>query len=271
MWGQSRVSSDTGTVFSLFFVDSTMNSSYQSVSLSVNVQLLLTVFLVVFLWALYSRLRAVDVLRWWAWAWTSFAVYLGCAALSMRLGSAWKPLKMSFVLLLLLSGVLEPLFLILGGWDLRVPGQLSRKCIVRGVAATVLASAICFVLGFLWRHEPLTSMALRNFPRTLFLAAALFFCASVFLTQSRATRSWAGLITGLFCFTYSLDQVFYALTFAGILVRRFAAQFATPFVPLENLETLFQSRFLFLDLVNTGGICLGIVLLLVEQYQRSER
>ena len=45
----------------------------------------------------------------------------------------------------------------------------------------------------------------------------------------------------------------------------------SPFLALENLETLFQSRILFLDLVNTCGICLGIVLLLVEQYQRSER
>jgi len=217
-----------------------MISSYQSISLSVNVQLLLTVFLVVFLWALYSRLRRADFFRWWAWAWTSFAVYLACAALSMQLGSAWSPLKTVFVMLLLLSGFLEPLLLILGGWDWRVPGQLSRKWIARGVAATVLAAAICFVLAFLWRHEPLTSMALRNFPRTVFLAGALFFCASVFLTQSRATRSWAALITGLFCFTYSLDQFFYSLTFAGILVRRFAAPFAPRFVPLENLEALFQ-------------------------------
>ena len=88
-----------------------MNSSYQSVSLSVNVQLLLTVFLVVFLWALYSRLRRADFFRWWAWAWTSFAVYLACGALSMQLGSAWSPLKTVFVILLLLSGFLESLFL----------------------------------------------------------------------------------------------------------------------------------------------------------------
>jgi PAS domain S-box-containing protein len=248
-----------------------MNSSYQSVSLSVNVQLLLTVFLVVFLWALYSRLRRADFFRWWAWAWTSFAVYLACAAISLQLGSGWTPLKTVFVLLLLLSGFLEPLFLILGGWDWRVPGQLSRKCIVRGVAAAVLATAICFVLGFLWRHEPLTSMALRNFPRTVLLAGALFFCASVFLTQSRANRSWAGLITGLFCFTYSLDQFFYSFTFFDILVKRFAAQLSSPLLALENLEALFQPRLLFVDLVNTCGICLGIVLLLVEQYQRTER
>jgi PAS domain S-box-containing protein len=248
-----------------------MNSSYQSISLSVNVQLLLTVFLVVFLWALYSRLRRGDFFRWWAWAWTSFAVYLACAALSMRLGGAWTPLKIGFVVLLLLTGFLEPLFLILGGWDWRVPGQLSRKWIVRGVAGTALVTAICFVLGFLWRNEPVISMALRNFPRTVFLAGALFFCASVFLTQCRAERSWAGLITGLFCFTYSLDQVLYSLTFLDILVKRFAAQLPSPFLALENLWVLFQSRILFLDLVNTCGICLGIVLLLVEQYQRSER
>lgn len=253
------------------FVDSLMNSSYQSISLSVNVQLLLTVFLVVFLWALYSRLRRADFFRWWAWAWTSFAVYLACAALSMRLGAAWTPLKIGFVVLLLLTGFLEPLFLILGGWDWRGPSQLSRKWIVRGVAGAILATAICFVLGFLWRHEPVTSMALRNLPRTAFLAGALFFCASVFLTQSRATRSWAGLITGLFCFTYSLDQVFYSLTFLDIIVKRFASHLPSPFLAVENLEALFQSRILFLDLVNTCGICLGIILLLVEQYQRSER
>jgi two-component system, NarL family, sensor kinase len=248
-----------------------MNSSYQSIALSVNVQLLLTVFLVVFLWALYSRLRRADFFRWWAWAWTSFAVYLACAALSMRLGAAWTPLKIGFVVLLLLTGFLEPLFLILGGWDWRGPSQLSRKWIVRGVAGAILATAICFVLGFLWRHEPVTSMALRNLPRTAFLAGALFFCASVFLTQSRATRSWAGLITGLFCFTYSLDQVFYSLTFLDIIVKRFASHLPSPFLAVENLEAWFQSRILFLDLVNTCGICLGIILLLVEQYQRSER
>jgi len=248
-----------------------MNSSYPSISLSVNVQLLLTVFLVVFLWALYSRLRRADFFRWWAWAWTSFAVYLACAALSVRLGSAWTPLKVAFVVLLLLTGFLEPLFLILGGWDWRSPGQLSRKWFARGVAGAVFLTAICFALGFLWRSEPVTSMALRNFPRTVFLAGALFFCASVFLTQSRSTRSWAGLITGFFCFTYSLDQLFYSLTFLDIIVKRFASHLPSPFLTLETLSTLFQSRILFLDLVNTCGICLGIVLLLVEQYQRSER
>ncbi len=248
-----------------------MNNSYQSISLSVNVQLLLTVFLVVFLWALYSRLRRADFFRWWAWAWTSFAVYLACAALSLQLGSAWTPPKTLFVILLLLSGFLEPLFLILGGWDWRVPGKISRKWIVRGIAAAVLAAAICFVLGFPWRHEPVTSMALRNFPRTVFLAGALFFCASVFLTQSPANRSWAGMITGFFCFTYSLDQFFYSCMFLDTLLKRFVSHLSPSFLALENLESSFQSRVLFLDLVNTCGICLGIVLLLVEQYQRSER
>src|SRR5271167_4007276 len=169
-----------------------MNSSYQSLTLTVDIQLLITIFLVVLLWALYSRLRRGDFFRWWAWAWTFFAIYLGCAAISLQLGVPWTPLKTIFVILLLASGFLEPLFLVFGGWDWRFPGKLSRRWIRPGVAFSALATAICFVLGFLWRHEPVISMALRNFPRTLFLAAALLFCAFVFLTQSRSSRSWAG-------------------------------------------------------------------------------
>ncbi len=248
-----------------------MNSSYQNISLTVDIQLLLTIFLVVLLWALYSRLRRADFFRWWAWAWTSFALYLGCAAISMQFGVAWTPLKTAFVVLLLVSGFLEPFFLVLGGWNWRFAGNLSRKWIQRGVVFVLFAAAICFALGFVWRHEPLISMALRNFPRTVLLAAALLFCASVFLTQSRSSPSWASRITGIFCFTYSLDQFFYSFTFADILVKRFAARFVPPLQALENLGPLFQSRLLFFDLVNTCGICLGVILLLVEQYQRTER
>lgn len=250
--------------------DSLMNNSYSSISLTVDIQLLITIFLVALLWALYSRLRRGDFFRWWAWAWTCFAIYLGCAAISLQLGSTWTPLKIVFVALLLPSGFLEPLFLVFGGWDWRFPGEFSLRWFLPGVAFTLLVSAICFVLGFFWRYEPVTSMALRNFPRTLSLAAALLFCAFVFLTQSRATRSWASLITGFFCLTYALDQLLYSSTFAEILVKRFAVRFASPLLALENLEAVFQSRLLFVDLLNMFGICLGIILLLVEQYQRTE-
>jgi two-component system, NarL family, sensor kinase len=248
-----------------------MNSSYQDISLTVDIQVLLTAFLVVLLWALYSRLRRADFFRWWAWAWTSFALYLGCAAISIPLGVTWTPLKTVFVVLLLLSGFLESFFLALGGWSWRFSGNLSPKWIQRGVVFVLFATGTCFALGFLWRHEPVTSMAFRNFPRTVLLAAALLFCAFVLMIQSRASRSWAGLVTGIFCLTYSLDQFVYSFTFANMLVKRFAVQFEPPLQGLGNLEALFQSRLLFFDLVNTCGICLGLILLLVEQYQCAER
>jgi two-component system, NarL family, sensor kinase len=256
---------------SVFSDDSLMSTAHQSISLAVDIQLLLTVFLVALLWALHSRLRRAEFFRWWAWAWTFFAAYLGCAAISLQLGSVWTPIKTLFVVLLLLSGFLEPLFLFLGGWDWRFPGKLSRRWVRPGVAFTLLFTSICFTLGFHWRNEVVISMAFRNFPRTVLLATALLFCAFVFLSKSRATRSWASLITGSFCLTYSLDQVFYSLTFAEILVKRFAVQLASPLLPLKNLEALFEARLLFVDLMNMCGICLGIILLLVEQYQRTER
>jgi PAS domain S-box-containing protein len=247
-----------------------VNNSLQSISLTIEIQLLLTLFLVVLLWALYSRLRRADFFRWWAWAWTFFAIYLGCAVISMQLGPTWTPLKTVFILLLLISGFLEPLFLVFGGWDWRFPGTLSRKWIQAGVAGTLVLSLTCFALGTLWRNEATISMAFRNLPRTFCLAGALFFCAFVFLTQSRATRSWASLITGFFCFTYSIDQLYYSFTFAEMLFRRFDIQLDRPLRALQGIEALFQSSILFFDLLNTCGICLGIILLLVEQYQRAQ-
>ena len=53
----------------------------ETLYLSVNIQLLLTVFLVVLLWGLYARLHKFEFFRWWALAWTAFAVYLGTASI----------------------------------------------------------------------------------------------------------------------------------------------------------------------------------------------
>jgi PAS domain S-box-containing protein len=247
-----------------------MNTAYQSLSLSVNTQLVLTLFLAALLWALYSRLRKADFFRLWAWAWTFFAVYLAAAVISMRLDSAWTPLKTVFVAVMLYSGFLEAVFLFYGGWIWRFPRKLSRKWILAGVLLSMLATTTCFVLGFHWRGEIVVSMALRNLPRTLLLSAALLFCAFVFLTRSRITRSWASFITGVFCLSYAVDQILYSLTFADILLKRFAGESAPPLHTLGNLEHLFHSSLLFIDLVNTCGISLGIILLLIEQYQRAE-
>ena len=48
-------------------------------------QSLITIGVVVLLWSLHARLVDRPVFKWWAWAWTSFAVYLGVGALGLPL------------------------------------------------------------------------------------------------------------------------------------------------------------------------------------------
>jgi len=219
-----------------------MSSSLDAVHYSVNTQLLLTIFLVVLLWGLHARLGKLDFFRWWAWAWTAFAAYLATASLSLLLGPAWSPLKITLVLLLLFSGFLGACFLIFGSWSWRRPGQPSRSWIWAAVAFSLAASTLCFALGFRLRSEPALNMAIRNFPRTLFLAAALLYCASVFFRQARHYKSWASLISGAFCLSYAFDQTLYSLTFGEILARRLAIPFVSPLHQIAGVEIMSHSR-----------------------------
>jgi len=129
----------------------------------------------------------------------------------------------------------------------------------------VAASGLIFAATSYYRGTPWTSFAVRSAPRTLALAASLFFCAWVFLGQGRMNRSLAAVITGGFCSLYALDQSFCSLIYINQLVPALAAVF-----PPLTFKLLLSPLLLFLDTVCEFGICLGIVLLLVEEYQRTE-
>ena len=247
-----------------------MLTASETLNLSVNVQLLLTLFLVALLWALYSRLHKFESFRWWAWAWTAFAVYLATATVSLRIGPAWTPLKASLVFVLLLSGFLEVALLVFGGLSWRAPHKLPRRLFWTGVGLAVLATSLCFFLGFYWRAIPVASMAARNLTRTFVLALALLFCCQVFWRQFRLSRSWAAAITGIFCFAYAIDQLLYFLAFAEIISKDWAVPFLPVLHRLANIEVLSHNRLLLLDLLDTCGICLGMILLLVERYKHTE-
>jgi len=248
-----------------------MNTTPEIISLFVNFQLLLTVFLVVLLWALYSRLRRLDFFMWWTWAWTSFGVYLFSATVSLRLGPTWTPLKTTLVFVLLLAGFLQPALLVLGGVSWHTPRKPLRRWLWTGLAFTLGVTFSCFALGFAWREDPRMSMAVRNMPRTFALAAALLFCCGAFLHHLKKNRSWAAGITGFFCLTYAVDQVLYSATFLELILRHAGIQLFRPLQALAHIEVLFGGPLLFVDVVNTGGICLGMILLLIEEYQRAER
>jgi PAS domain S-box-containing protein len=248
-----------------------MNSSPHPSFHSVHVQLLITIFLAVLLWALYQRLRRVEFFRWWAWAWTCSALFLAAAIESVRVGPNWTPLKISLLVAVLVFGMLQSLLLALGGLSWRVPERSLQKMFRAGLWITLALSAMAFWVGYDLRSHRDVSFAARNLPRTLTMMAALAYCCVVFFGQWRRKGSWAALMSGAFCLFYAIDQVSYTIDFIGILRKYYGNGTEVTPNPIDYVETLLGSPLFFLDLVHICGICLGMILLLVEHSQSMER
>ena len=115
--------------------------------------------------------------------------------------------------------------------------------------------------------DAIDSFSVRVAPRAWALAAATVFSAVVFLRRGRETHSLACHVTAISCLVYSLVQTVYGVALTGRLVAGAAAPFAAVFDDGAALRPL-----LFLvDVVSAYGICLGMVLLLVEDFTRSRR
>jgi len=248
-----------------------MNSCPHPSFQSVHVQLLITIFLAVLLWALYQRLRKVEFFRWWAWAWTCSALFLAAAIVSVKVGPDWTPPKICLLVAVLVFGILQSLLLALGGLSWHVPGRSLRKMFMAGLWITLGLSATAFWLGYALRTHRDVSFAARNLPRTLTMTAALGYSCFVFFGQWRRKGSWAALMSGAFCMFYAIDQVSYTIDFVGILRKYYGNGTEITPNPIDYVQFLLGSPLFFLDLVHICGICLGMILLLVEQSQSTER
>src|SRR5215471_6681001 len=247
-----------------------MNTSYHPSFQSVHVQLLITIFLAILLWALYQRLKKVEFFRWWAWAWTCSAVFLAAAIESVRVGQDWTPLKVALLLIVMVFGMLQPLLLALGGLSWRLPERSLGKLYKSGLVVMTVLSVLAFAAGYVLREARDVSFAARNLPRTVSMMAALTYCCVVFFEQWRKKRSWAALMTGAFCLLYAVDQLSYTIDFVDLIGKHFGAVPAVP-NPVDYVQSLLGSPLFFLDLVDICGICLGMILLLIEHSQITER
>ena len=248
-----------------------MNSSPHPSFQAVHVQLLITIFLAVLLWALYQRLKKVEFFRWWAWAWTCSALFLATAIESVKVGPDWTPLKIGLLVAVIVFGILQSLLLALGGLSWSVPERSLQKMFRTGLWITLALSALAFWFGYDLRSHRDVSFAARNLPRTITMVAALGYCCVVFFGQWRRKGSWAALMSGAFCMFYAVDQVSYTIDFVGILRKYFGNGTEITPNPIDYVQILFGSPLFFLDLVHIFGICLGMILLLVEQSQSMER
>src|SRR5262252_6970651 len=247
-----------------------MNNGYHPAFQSVHVQLLITIFLAILLWALYQRLRKVEFFRWWAWAWTCSALFLGASIMAMHAGPDWNPLRIYFLLLVLVFGALQPLLLAIGGLSWNAPARPLGRLFYSGLSLAGLASAVAFAFGFTARADRASSFAFRNLPRTGSMVVALGYCCFVFFRHWRRKNSWAALMTGAFCLLYAVDQLSYTIDFVDLIGKHFGAVPAVP-NPVDYVQSLLGSPLFFLDLVDICGICLGMILLLIEHSQITER
>ena len=246
-----------------------MLTGSEALYFSATTQMLLTVCLVTLLWALYTRLHRMEFFRAWAWAWTACAAYLLAGTLSLQLGPVWTLKKASLILLLLVFGFFHAALLVVGGVSWQAKGRTSRRVMRTGLALALLAAFACFLLSFATSQAPLLSFAVRNVPRTLALAGALLFCCVVFWKEYRHSGSRAAAITGLFCFAYAVDQTLYCLSFSEMIATHWNLRFPGLLHSVASLEFIGHFRMLAVDLVDTCGICLGMILLLVERLERT--
>jgi len=234
--------------------------------LYMRLQLLLTTFLVVLLWSLYVRLRRQEFFRYWAWAWTAFTAFLAIGSVILQLPPQWSPLRTAALLLMLTSGFLQVPLLMFGAWSFRRSTRPSRAAVAMAIGAALVLAVLTFAWSMQWQNNRFISLAIGTVPRTLTLAAALLLYAWIFLRKWWRSRSWATGIIGIFCLFYAADQSVYAAVYAHHLLLGLASPSVRGFFgPIASSPALF-----FLDLVNCCGICLGMVLLLVEEHKHTE-
>ena len=203
-----------------------MLTGSETLYLSTTTQLLLTVCLVMLLWALYTRLQRFEFFRWWAWAWTAFAVYLAAATISLRLGPAWTLQKASLVWVLVILRILQPVLLVFGGLSWRTTKKaLPAHCFGEGRRSPRRA-LICFALSFCVAGVSAGQFCGAQCPRTSGATPArCFSVARYFGGNSEKSRSYAAAITSIFCLAYACDQLLYFFSFSEMLASHWNIQF----------------------------------------------
>ncbi len=227
-------------------------------------QSLITIGAVLLLWSMQARLVDRPVFRWWAWAWTSFAIYLFIGSLAVPLAVDWPVAKITAVGLASIFGFLPPPLLVFGARSVLSPDLPTRRSQRLALALVMTLSALTVALS-LWWSNPLESFYVRIAPRTLALAAALLYCAWVFLSRWRRTGSRASLITGGVCLAYGATQSIYGAALVGRILG------AAALAPIVDPIVAWRPQLFLLDLVNVYGTCIGLVLLFVEDYEQSQQ
>ncbi|HEU5335862.1 MAG TPA: PAS domain S-box protein [Terriglobales bacterium] len=238
------------------------------VRLYVEFQLLLTLFLVVLLWSLYFRVGRQQFFCWWAWAWTSFGVFIVLRTQVLQSSSLPTAWNNCLLLLLPISSFVQVPLLVLGAWSLLRSRRPSMRMVAFSLGAAAGAALLAFAVTLHWREHETLSVAVRFLPRELGLMGALLFCTYVFARRWLNTRSLASAMIAFFCLLCAFELTGHT----WIYVHRLLLHLSTP-PTMETASKLISAnpRLYFVGIFSLYGISLGMVLLVIEENTRAER
>ena len=228
------------------------------------IQSFITIGAVMLLWSLHARLVDRPVFKWWAWAWTCLSLCLIVGTLAISLEAEWTPTKVALTALGSMLGFLPPPLLVFGALSIKSPFRPTPRELRVGLITFALIGVSVMLVSMGWTNVR-ESYYVRVAPRSLAFGGALLFCAWVFFSEWRRVRSRAGLITGSVCLLYGSTQTLYGLA----LVARVIRGADDPGSVVDTFIALRPQLF-WIDLANVYGSCIGLVVLLVEDYQRSK-
>ncbi len=167
-------------------------------------------------------------------------------------------------LIVTLTGFLTVPLLAFGAVSFKSPHGSRMRLAAAGLGGALVLGALTFGVSQRWA-DPIASFSVRHGVRTAALGSVLLLCAGVFWTRTRETRSWAVAITSGCCLVLALNQFVYAATLLRVA--------SVPALGGRAAEELLLSaaNLISLDIAITAGICLGMILLLVEEHQRAEQ
>lgn len=220
--------------------------------------------LVALLWLLYARLGRQPFFKWWAWAWTAFALYLTLGLQSMPPTGDRNVGRHVLLGLATLCGHLQPAMLLLGALSLRPETSPSRRW-RRGLLALAAATALVSLAVSAQLTRPIDGLTLRLAIRAWALVAAAAVTTWLFMRRGRTNGSVASYGAALACALYGLTQAAYGVAATGHLAAGQAAPLSAIFAP----EGTARMQLFLLDISTSYGLVLALVFLLIEEFHQS--
>lgn len=229
-----------------------------------EVQLFLTVLLVLLFWFLSEGLEDRAVFAWWTAGWSTLLLELVIGGLYLS-GASDGPWYSVLFFAVPVVGMLHVAFFLLGGRRLQRRRPLPRGNVALVLAAAAGIGAVAGTVALLHEGDGTLGMAYQMSPRNLGLAVAYPFCAFAFYRSPRFDFSVSAVLIVLGFLLYGVNQSVYGLAAA----REVADHLLGLGGPGPGVTIMLTDVAFLADVAWEGAIGAGTVLLLRKEEIRA--